>query len=78
MKITDRELLPKTHYPAISDNDRSLYLHDPKKSYTMQKKGKVFPSLFIIYLSKGRILGINLVRDAQISKEGLVQNKNSN
>lgn len=42
MKITDRELLPKTHYPAISDNDRSLYLHDPKKSYTMQKKGKIF------------------------------------
>ena len=38
LKITEHGLLPKIHYPLINDNERALYLHDPKTSYVMQKK----------------------------------------
>jgi len=31
-------ILPKTHYPVINENERAIYLHNPKTSYVMQKK----------------------------------------
>ncbi len=62
-KIVEKDELPKSLTPLISENEKNLYLHDPKIIYTMQKRGKVL----------GRIK----VREAVVGQEGLIQTKNS-